>query len=217
MRASSRAHINAALAQAAGDRGPHRDEALAYFDMAVKYLTPSTPRLIAVGGLSGSGKSLTGRTLAPLLGPQPGARIVRSDTLRKRLMGVHPLDRLDEEGYSREMTEKTYRAVYDEAEMVLLAGHSVIADAVFAGADERRAIAQVAERVGVPFDGLWLEAPEAVMVERVKRRINNPSDADAEIVRRQLNYDLGEVTWHRIDSSGSREQTFRSATAVLGL
>lgn len=217
MRASSRAHINAALAKADGDRGPHRDAALAYFDMAMNYLRPSSPRLIAVGGLSGSGKSLAGRALAPLLSPQPGARIVRSDTLRKRLMGVHPLDRLDQEGYSREMTEKTYQAVYDEVEMILSAGHSVIADAVFAGEDERRAIAQVAERVGVPFDGLWLEAPEEVMIARVGRRVNNPSDADAEIVRRQLKYDLGEVTWNRIDSSGSRERTHALTTAVLGL
>ena len=221
VRAAIRAHVAAAMVRTVEEKKAAADElraeARAYLDMALEYLAPPPPRLVAVGGLSGSGKSRLARELAPYLGAAPGARVARSDVLRKRLQGAGPLERLGPQGYTAEMTEKTYRAVFEEARKTLEAGHSAIADAVFAKPRQRTAAERLAGDLSVPFDGLWLEAPEDVMTERVESRKDNASDADAEIVRRQLTYDLGPINWRVIDSSASRKETLAGGLRILGL
>jgi len=54
----------------------------------------------------------------------------------------------------------------------------------------------------VPFTGLWLDAPLAVMVARVSTRGQDASDADAGVVKGQHRQDPGTIDWHRIDASG---------------
>jgi len=220
MRAAVRAHVDAAQAASLSDAAKARargDEARDYLARALDYLRPVPPRLIAVGGLSGSGKSRLARELAPHLGAAPGARVVRSDAIRKRLAGTALNARLGGDGYSAEMTARTYRAMRDEAVAALAAGHSAIADAVFAKPDERRAIAEVAARAGVPFTGLWLEAPPEVMAKRLAERRRNVSDADAGVLEMQLAYDLGAIDWRRIDSAGPSEDTLKTALAALAV
>ncbi len=219
MRAAIRSHVDAAQAEALSDREKARaraEESNDYLNMALNYLAPEPPRLIAVGGLSGSGKSRMARELAPFLGVAPGARVVRSDSTRKRLAGVPLTQRLGNQGYSAAMTERTFEAVYEEVLAALRAGQSVIADAVFAKPESRRAIERVADQAGVPFRGLWLEAPAEVMARRVTERQRNISDADAGILELQLTYDLGPIEWHRVDSSGPREETLKAGLGLIG-
>ena len=83
--------------------------------------------------------------------------------------------------------------------------------------EERQAIEDVARDLNVPFDGFWLEAEPEIMQARVEKRTKNASDADAEVVKMQLGYDLGDITWHRIDSSGPREQTDAQVLSILGV
>jgi aminoglycoside phosphotransferase family enzyme/predicted kinase len=220
LRAAIRAHVEAATVGRLADpeqRALCADDARRYLAEAGGYLVPTPPRLVAVGGLSGSGKSRLARALAPLIGAAPGARVVRSDVVRKRLLGVNPESRLEPGGYSKDMTERTYAKVYDLARFGLRAGRAVIADAVFARPEQRRAVAAVAAEAGVPFQGLWLEAPPAVMAERIATRRHNASDATVEILRQQLDYDLGAIDWPRLDSAGSKTETLRQAVACLGL
>ncbi|HEY9079750.1 AAA family ATPase [Magnetovibrio sp.] len=220
VRAGVRSFVACAAAKSVDDPEFKKDQARqaqTYLDMALNYLSVPEPRLIAVGGLSGSGKSRLGRDLAQHIGAAPGARVVRSDVLRKRIAGKHPLDRLGPEGYTADMTAQTYQAVYDEARAVLATGHSVIADCVFSKPEERAAIETVAVEMGVPFDGFWLSASPEIMQARVTAREKNASDADAEVVRMQLGYDLGDITWHQVDSSGSREETDAQALQILNL
>ena len=220
MRAAIRSHVDAAQAATlsdAGQRARRAEEAQAYLAMALDYLNPPPPRLVAVGGLSGSGKSRMARELAPLLGAAPGARVVRSDVTRKRLMGVSLKDRLGPDGYVADVTQRTFEAVYDEIRSGLAAGHAVIADTVFAGPAQRDTVAQIAEEFGVPFQGLWLEAPQEVMETRVSERQGNVSDATVEIVRLQQEYDLGEIRWHRINSAGPRDETIQEGRSALAL
>jgi predicted kinase len=99
------------------------------------------------------------------------------------------------------VTERVYSTVAEHAGAVLRAGHTVIADAVFARAADRRAIEHVAEAAGVPFIGLWLDVPESQLIERTAQRRNDPSDADAAVVRLQLRQAAGEVAWCRLDGS----------------
>lgn len=220
LRAAIRAHVDAAAVGAAW-----RDEesaervagARAYLDRAIAYLSPPPPRLIAIGGLSGSGKSRLARELAPFVGPAPGARVVRSDVARKHLAGVPALTRLGSEGYTPAMTRRTYGAVCRQAQIGLEAGHAVIADAVFARPTQRQAIARVAARAGVPFDGLWLEAPVSVMECRIGGRRRDASDATPEVLRRQLAYKVGKLTWERLETSGEREDSVDRAKALFGV
>ena len=220
MRAAIRSHVDAAQAQTLSDREKARaraEESNDYLNMALNYLAPEAPRLIAVGGLSGSGKSRMARELAPFLGVAPGARVVRSDSTRKRLAGVPLTQRLGNQGYLAEMTERTFEALYEEALAALRAGQSVLADADFAKPESRRAIERVADKAGVPFTGLWLEAPAEIMARRVTERQRNVSDADAKILGQQLTYDLGEIEWFRIDSSGPRQETLKAGLGLIGL
>ena len=62
--------------------------ARAYLDLAQRFLAPAPARLVAIGGISGTGKSTLARALAPGLGAAPGAVVLRSDVIRKKLFGV---------------------------------------------------------------------------------------------------------------------------------
>jgi hypothetical protein len=220
VRAAVRAHVSAANAPRApglAEQDAFVCEARAYLDTALGYFAPEPARLVAIGGLSGSGKSRAGRELAPLLGRAPGARVLRTDVIRKRLSGVNVRERLGQHGYAPAMTEQTYDHLFQLSERALVAGQSVVADAVFARPDQRDAIAAVARKADVPFCGLWLEASPDVMVRRVGERRQNVSDATADVVERQLSYDLGAIEWDRVNSSGSRQDTMRKVTAAAGL
>ena len=132
-RAAVRAHVGAAAADSQRDAARAnaiRDEARTYLDLAMAFLKPPPARLIAIGGMSGSGKSTLARGLAHAIGCAPGAVILRSDIVRKRLMGVEPAARLGPEAYTSEMSQRVYEKLYADAGMALAGGHSAIIDAV---------------------------------------------------------------------------------------
>ena len=178
-------------------------------------LEPPKPRLIAVGGLSGSGKSTLAMDLAPSMGAVPGAVVIRSDEIRKQLCGVKPLDRLGPEGYTDEVSRRVYATLMEHADKVVRGGYTAIADAVFAESGHRDAIQHVATAAGVPFVGLWLEAPESVLISRVAGRGPDVSDAGFDVVRRQLTYRLDALRWHRLDASGTRQQICDAVGALV--
>ena len=209
LRAAIRSHIVGVTSRS--------DEARSYFLRAEAYLCPKPPRLVAVGGLSGTGKSHLARKLAPLLGAAPGAVVLRSDVLRKHLMGVSPETRLPPSAYGEAVTEKVYGLMMGFAEQALRAGQSVIVDAVSARPRQRADLSYLAARLGVPFAGLWLEAEAEDLKRRIEERRNNASDATIEVLDRQLDYDLGPMDWARIDSSGPKERTVEKAREVLNV
>lgn len=220
MRAQIRAHVCAAIAGSQSDPADAAREAETaqrYLDLAGRYLEGHVPRLVAVGGLSGSGKSRLARELAPFAGNAPGARVVRTDVVRKRLCGMHPNDSLGAEGYTADVTERTYQAFMNQAKAALESGQSVILDAVFANEEQRRTAEQLAAACGVPFTGIWVDAPERVRVERVTTRKRNVSDVTVDVARQQSGYEVGDVTWAKVDSSGKKEATIRQGLNVLAL
>jgi len=186
-----------------------------YLTMALTLLEPPPPRLIAVGGLSGSGKSTLAMALAPFMGAPPGAVVIRSDEIRKRLCGVKPTDRLGPEGYADEVSEQVYATVMRHANTVVRGGATAIADAVFAEPADRDAIQHVAKAAGVAFAGLWLDAPVPILFARVEGRVSDASDAGIEVVRRQLTYPLDSLRWRRLDGSGTRQQVCDLAAAIV--
>jgi aminoglycoside phosphotransferase family enzyme/predicted kinase len=218
LRAAIRAHVTAAaarrqsLAEAAARLA---GEARAYLALATELLSPRAPRLIAVGGLSGTGKTSLAHVLAPALGPVPGARILRSDVLRKRGLGVAPETRLPASAYGREATKRVYRTLCGEATETLAGGYAVLADAVFLRPEERQAIGEVAAVKGVRFTGFWLEAAPELLARRIEGRKNDASDADVAVMRRQTTLDPEPITWHRIDAGGDLSRTAERVRAIL--
>jgi aminoglycoside phosphotransferase family enzyme/predicted kinase len=213
LRAAIRAKV-AAARRALGAAGAEQS-ARDYFALAGKLLAPQPPILVAVGGLSGTGKSLLARALAAEILPEPGAVVLRSDVERKVLFAAAEADRLPETAYARDVTTQVYAALIDKARRVTGAGHSAIVDTVFADAGERAAIVKAGD--GVAFHGLFLTADLATRLSRVGGRKDDASDADAAVARRQEQYDLGAMQWTLVDASGSPEQTLRRAKAALGL
>ena len=201
IRAAIRAHVMAMQAAGACGRScvPALAEARAYFELARSLLGSFDPGLLAIGGLSGSGKSTLAAAVASHLGPPPGARILNSDRVRKRLHGVPAEARLPKSAYGPEISEAVYAALRREAARTLATGCSVVVDAVFNRPSDRAAIETVALGSGIPFRGVWLEAPPPSLLARIDARRNDPSDATAEVLAAQLRLDQGEIAWQHLD------------------
>ncbi|HEX6442675.1 MAG TPA: AAA family ATPase [Stellaceae bacterium] len=215
LRAVIRAHVTATAAA----RGGSVDlaEAPRYLQQAERALSPQPHRLVAIGGASGSGKSSLAARLAPELGLPPGARVLRSDVLRKRRFGLEPETALPPEGYAEEVTALVYHDLCTGAATALKAGYSAIIDAVALRPDERQSFAAVAAECGVPFSGIWLDAPAEAMRARIGQRRGDASDATAEVLAHQLAVDPGSMDWRRIDASGGPDATLAAARRALGV
>ncbi len=217
-RAAVRAKISATAAKVQVDvsrRSELEVAARQYLDLAQLFLRPPRPQLIAIGGFSGSGKSTIARGLAPGIGAAPGALVLRSDVLRKTLLGVAPLTRLGPDGYATPVTRQVYRLIAERALKALKGGHAVIADAVFASPQERAEIAAVAREAGVPFSGVWVDAPPEVLTRRMSDRVVDASDATAAVLERQLRAGTGPLDWRRVDGSGDAETVLQRAQTAL--
>ena len=217
MRAAIRAKVTAARMEraAAPERAAIGKSARAYFDFATQAMKPAAPKFVAVGGLSGTGKSKLARDLAPLIGPMPGAVILRSDIERKALFGVGETERLATDAYTQEIDDRVYGALAEKARRVFSAGHSVIVDAVFARAGERAGLAASAKTVGASLCGLFLTASLETRLARIGQRRRDASDADAAIARAQENYDIGALDWKPVDASGEPATTLSRAKAMV--
>jgi aminoglycoside phosphotransferase family enzyme/predicted kinase len=217
LRAAIRAKVTAARLDNAKPENADaiRKAAKSYFALALHLIAPPPPRLIAVGGLSGTGKSVLARALAPELAPAPGAVVLRSDILRKRMFNRAETETLPQEAYTPEVTERLYGLLIDKARRAIAAGHSVIVDAVFARQAERDALVHLAQSGQVRFTGLFLTADLATRIERVGGRIGDASDADQTVAQRQEGYDLGPLEWTQIDASSTPEETLGRAKAAI--
>lgn len=218
LRAAIRAEVSVmtagrlATAEAAGSHIAH---ACRYFDLARNLLVSRPAALVVIGGASGSGKTSVARAIAPGLGAVPGAVIVRSDEVRKALFGVSDTDRLPEAAYAPAWNRRTYEEVTARVEHTLGAGHACIVDAVHGTVDERAEIEVLARQAGVPFHGIWLDAPEDVLRLRTERRVGDASDAGPAVVTRQLQRGFGAVDWTRVDASGNIVDVSETVREIL--
>jgi aminoglycoside phosphotransferase family enzyme/predicted kinase len=200
----------AAKGNAAADRAAPRR----YLDLVSTFLAQKQPRLVAVGGLSGSGKSALARSLACEIATGPGAIILRSDGIRKRLLGHLPEEKLPASAYTPEVNKKVYERLQQDTLTALKAGYSVIADAAHLREGERDAVANLAKSAGVPFCGLWLDiAPEAARA-RLNARVGDASDANVAVYDRQLAYQLGDIKWPHLDAGQTIAHTLKQALAI---
>jgi predicted kinase len=183
--------------------------------LAQVLLRPAAPRLIAIGGLSGSGKSTVAAALAADFLPAPGARHIRSDVVRKSFMQVPPETKLPPSAYTEEVSATVYRLAGEQAATALASGYAALVDATFMNPRERAAIEGIARRAQVPFTGLWLTAPDRVLLDRVAARKGDASDADRAVLLQQLQADIGTLSWARVDVSGDVAAAITGARQAL--
>ncbi len=159
---------------------------------ALSYVTRPAARLIAIGGLSGTGKTTLAAALAPSIGSAAGAIHFRSDLERKAAAGVGELERLPASSYTKESSARVYDVLEAEG-----------AHRARGGLSGRRRC-RLRERARTPrasrpsrrhsacaFDGVWLTADRDTLVARVGARRNDASDATPDVVDTQLQYEVG--------------------------
>jgi uncharacterized protein len=205
VRAGVRAHVSGHAGQL--------EAARRYLEAAREHLRPVEPRLFAVGGLSGSGKSTFARRLAPEVGAAPGAVVLRTDELRKRMFGVAPSDRLPKTAYAPEVSPPVYAVMMEEARVALRAGWSVILDAAFLRPEERAGAEALSREADVAFTGCWMQADEPVLRARLRCRTGDASDADETVLDTQLRRGVGDVGWRRIDAAAEIATQVQAALA----
>ncbi|TGQ31428.1 aminoglycoside phosphotransferase [Mesorhizobium sp. M00.F.Ca.ET.216.01.1.1] len=201
VRAAVRAHVTATqVEEASTDSDGLIAEARSYFALARTLLKSVSPRLIAIGGLSGSGKTTVAEALAAQVGAPPGGRIVESDRIRKAMHGVPAETRLPDRAYRPEVSDRVYREMAWRAGLILSEGGSVVADAVFDRPADRERIEKAARDRGVVFAGFWLTADPLVLWQRVNERKSGPSDATVDILSRQLQRNGSQSNWRKVDA-----------------
>ena len=151
--------------------------ATAHCELALQVANTSTPLLVLMHGLSGSGKTwVSGRLLSAL----PAVR-VRSDIERKRLSGLAETassrSSPGEGLYDERSNERVYRRIGDVAGSILDAGYSAIVDAAFLREPERRQFLQLGRDRDLPVAIVDVTADDVVMADRISAREAEGRDA----------------------------------------
>jgi hypothetical protein len=160
-----------------------------YFELAYGYACRlEKPTLILTAGLMGTGKSVLARAISPFL----GAKVIRSDVLRKELLRIDPAERHPEkfgEGiYADSVSRRTYEGAFRRAARLLSMGTSVVIDASFRKREDRLKAMKTAATAGADFFVLECVCPEETAKTRLERRSFNheeASDGRAEIFAEQ--------------------------------
>ena len=216
MRAAIRAHVLWVKSEHAGADDTTRHQAKRYFDLARQLIAPpEPPLLVAIGGLSGTGKSVLARGLAGFVAPAPGAVIVRSDVVRKRLFGAKETAALPESAYRPDTSKRVYDVLSSTAQRILAQGCSVVLDAAYLQEAERNETEDLATICGARFVGLFLTADLATRLARIERRGADASDATPTVALKQETFAIGTVKWRMIDASGTPDQSLRNARVFL--
>lgn len=191
----------------------NRAEVGACLLLAEQLAQNDAPQLWITHGLSGSGKT----TLTQSLLQQQGMIRVRSDVERKRLAGLEASARsgggIVQGLYAPEASRRTYEHLARLAGNVLDAGWPVVVDAACLARWQRDLFRELAQRRGVSFRILDIQADIATLRERVGRRAAKGMDASEADLR---------VLQHQIETAQPLEEDERSvatqlfATAVSG-
>jgi aminoglycoside phosphotransferase family enzyme/predicted kinase len=214
IRAAIRAHVLFTKDEQSSDRAV-AIQARRYFDLAMRLVSPRQPSLVAVGGRSGTGKSVLARSLAATLAPPPGGLLLRSDVIRKDLFGVDPLTALPATAYEPAVTARVYHTMAERAAIVLRQGISVVLDAAYLREDEREGLPALAAASGAAFHGLFLDADINERLKRIATRRLDASDANRDVAMMQESYDIGKLDWAKVDASGPPDQTLTRAAGYL--
>lgn len=159
------------------ERQEAKETAGRYFDLAFTYAArPERPVLILTAGLMGTGKSVLARGLAAHL----GAKVIRTDVLRKELLAIRPTERHPEAFgrgiYSDDISQRTYVRALELASEAIGKGTSVIIDASWKKQGDRLRAAAAAQTMQADFFFVECTCPEEIVKERLDKRQADPSE-----------------------------------------
>lgn len=220
VRATIRAHVLTKSASQTTDRTKREAlviRARGYFDTANTLLEHAPVKIIAIGGYSGTGKSTLANRIAPLAGTAPGAVVLSSDLIRKRMYSAEPDSRLDPDLYQPDVSDRVYRELLGFADRVVTGRATVIVDATFMHAESRDDIRKLAAAHGIGFHGYWLVGDTENLARRVAERPQGASDATPDVLRQQLQHGPGEVSWRQIDTTDASIDACDLVCRDLGL
>jgi aminoglycoside phosphotransferase family enzyme/predicted kinase len=206
LRAMIRAHVEAKR----GNPGI----AAPYLAAALDYLRPKRPIVLAIGGLPGTGKTTLARALAAELGRAPGALVLRSDEIRKRQHKAPPEQRLPQSAYGEAASEAVLAELAARVGETASGGHAVVADATFIDPRHRSMLAAAARAAAVPFVGLWLHAPLAVLEARIAARHNDASDATIAVLRAASQGSPGPGDWIPVEADEPAQTEAHARIAI---
>lgn len=188
--------LRAAVRMAVAVEAGNLVESNQYHDLGVRLLESERPIVLAIGGLSGVGKTAVARAVAANLPGPAGARLLRTDVLRKSSANLQTAFRTDEALYEPARRAQVYRDLTAHARDAASVGASVVADATFIEEASRREIESVSSCV----HGYWLDAPLAVRLARIGGRSGDASDADETVAAAQEGTPLP-PKWRRINAN----------------
>ncbi|MGB5694252.1 MAG: AAA family ATPase [Polyangiales bacterium] len=202
-----------------------RREARRYFLLALAYERPPLvpPRVVAVAGMIGSGKSRAAAAIGALL----AAPVLSSDRTRKHLMGRKPTESISSEAWSGAYSPRATEAVYEElwrlAEAVLRSGRPVVIDASLRTRALRDTARRLAHQHDVPFVLVECMAPREVLRARLAERESkglHESDARSDLLdefekRFEPIDELSPSEHLRLDTSRPQEETRRHLAALF--
>ncbi len=146
------------------------------------------PMMVVTGGWIGTGKSTIARALAEVLGWE----WLRADVLRKELAQVPILEHRFEEFqkgiYSPDFSQKTYRALIENAWNHLKSGESVVLDASFKKQAARQTARDLARETQADFLFIECKCSDEEIRKRLDRRArekSEPSNGRWEILAEQ--------------------------------
>ena len=160
-----------------------------FLQLALTFISTRPPFLILMHGVSGSGKS----TVAAQVAEHFSAIRLRSDVERKRLFGLLPdisSDSIEEDIYCADATRKTFEHLAEASGSIIDSGSPCVVDATFLDSSVRKIFIEQAEELEVPVLILSCSASQQCMINRLRHRGQNESDAseaDIEIMHQQLN------------------------------
>ncbi|MFM7414386.1 MAG: AAA family ATPase, partial [Alphaproteobacteria bacterium] len=123
---------------------------------------------------------------------------------------------LPPEAYTEAISAAIHEELFMNAEAALCQGHAVALDAMFLDAGHRQKASAIAARLGVAFQGFWLEAPMEILKSRILARHGDASDATIAVLERAAQSEPGAIDWQRLDAAGDALGAARQALGVMG-
>ena len=191
-RAMVRAKVNAIRASQSTSDKEHQQAIISYqgyLQLAKSYTQKSTPLMMIMHGVSGSGKSW----LSEQIISRYQAIRIRSDVERKRLHNLSPQKNshsgIASNLYSQTSSEMTYQHLLQLTVKIINAGYNVIVDATFLQQQQRKLFFQQAEQLQVPFLIVHTQANKQDLLKRIKDRAGqqgNVSEANQAVLENQF-------------------------------
>jgi predicted kinase len=187
-RACVRAKVTALRAAQLAEtlREKARLESMQYLEFADRRAgETSTPLLIVVGGLMGTGKS----TLASALASRLGADVLQTDAVRRQLFGTPEQNATYGEGvYGTAHRARVYDRLFELAARQLSDRLSIILDGTFLSAYSKERARDLAEVHGANATFLKCTCPQQTALARIARRLETGeslSDARPDLLELQ--------------------------------